>query len=240
MRYLLLIYLEPAYLAPEAEVARAMNDEYREYTGWLQEGGMLLGGEALQDVANATSVAVRDGRRIVTDGPFAETKEHLAGYYLVEAAGSRCRDRRGRPDPRCAARDRRGQADPGARLSGARQRGRRPRRRRPRLPRGLRPGARDPDPGPGRLRPRGGGGRRRVRGGARALAGRRDPRQPGRVDHHDGPQPGHRPGPAGAAVRGQGRAHRARCGRRCRPSGRRRCSWRRRTRCIRSPTTSCD
>ena len=62
-----------------------MNDEYRVYTGWLQEGGMFLGGEALQDVANATSVTVRDGRRLVTDGPFAETKEHLAGYYLIEA-----------------------------------------------------------------------------------------------------------------------------------------------------------
>jgi hypothetical protein len=85
MRYLLMIYLEPTNLAPESEVARAMNEEYRAYTGWLQEGGMLLGGEALQGVANATSVAVRDGRRIVTDGPFAETKEHLAGYYLVEA-----------------------------------------------------------------------------------------------------------------------------------------------------------
>ena len=85
MRYLLLIYLEPGYLSPGDEVARAMNDQYREYSGWLVENGMLLGGEALQGVSNATSVAVRDGRRIVTDGPFAETKEHLAGYYLVEA-----------------------------------------------------------------------------------------------------------------------------------------------------------
>ena len=84
MRYLLLIYLEPAYLAPGDEVARAMNEEYRGYSSWLQEGGMLLGGEALQGVANATSVAVRDGRRIVTDGPFAETKEQLAGFYVLD------------------------------------------------------------------------------------------------------------------------------------------------------------
>ena len=79
---------------------------------------MLLGGEALQDVANATSVAVRDGRRIVTDGPFAETKEHLGGLLPDRGARPRRRDRRGRPDPRGADRDRRGQADPGARLSG--------------------------------------------------------------------------------------------------------------------------
>ena len=50
-----------------------------------REKGWLLGGEALQDVATATTVSVRDGRRIVTDGPFAETKEHLGGYYLMEA-----------------------------------------------------------------------------------------------------------------------------------------------------------
>ena len=42
-------------------------------------------GEALQDVTTATTVSVRDGRRIVTDGPFAETKEHLGGYYLIDA-----------------------------------------------------------------------------------------------------------------------------------------------------------
>ena len=47
---------------------------------------MLLGGEALQDVTTATSVSRPRRPRIVTDGPFAETKEHLAGYYLIEAA----------------------------------------------------------------------------------------------------------------------------------------------------------
>ena len=60
MRYLLLIYVEPGYLSPGDEVARAMNEEYRGYSGWLSESGMLLGGEALQDVATATSVSVRD------------------------------------------------------------------------------------------------------------------------------------------------------------------------------------
>ena len=84
MRYLLLIYLEPGYLSPGDEVARAMNEEYRSYSGWLSESGMLLGGEALQ----ASRPRPRSGarrRRIVTDGPFAETKEHLGGYYLIEA-----------------------------------------------------------------------------------------------------------------------------------------------------------
>src|SRR5262245_65959533 len=86
MRYLLLIYLEPSLLPPPAgDEAREMNEEYRGYGTWLQETGQFLGGEALQDVGSATSVAVRDGRRIVTDGPFPETKQHLAGYYLIQA-----------------------------------------------------------------------------------------------------------------------------------------------------------
>ena len=51
---------------------------------WLGEQGWLLGGEALQDVATATTVSVRDGQRIVTDGPFAETKEHLGGFYVID------------------------------------------------------------------------------------------------------------------------------------------------------------
>ena len=119
MRYLLLIYLEPGYLSPGDEVARAMNEEYRSYSGWLSESGMLLGGEALQDVTTATSVSVRDQRRIVTDGPFAETKEHLAGLLPDRGRRPRRRHRRGRPDPGGTHRDGRGEADPGARLSGA-------------------------------------------------------------------------------------------------------------------------
>ena len=180
MRYLLMIYLEPGYLSPGDEVARAMNEEYRGYSGWLVENGMLLGGEALQPVTNATSVAVRDGRRIVTDGPFAETKEHLGGLLPDRGRRPRRRDRRGRPDPGGADRDDRGPADPGAHLSGDAPRGDRARRRRPSaLPRGARPGARDADPRPGRLRPRGGSGRRRLRRRPRALAGRRVPDNPG-------------------------------------------------------------
>jgi hypothetical protein len=85
MRYLLLIYSDPANAAATPKAFEAMMAEYGAYTGWLRETGIHLGGEALQPVSDATTVAVRDGRRIVTDGPFAETKEHLGGYYLIEA-----------------------------------------------------------------------------------------------------------------------------------------------------------
>ncbi len=86
MRYLLMIYEDPATAPRTPDAWNAMMGEYGAFTGWLQETGQFLGGEALKDVADATTVAVRDGRRIVTDGPFAETKEHLGGYYLVQAA----------------------------------------------------------------------------------------------------------------------------------------------------------
>ena len=85
MRYLLLIYEEPPATPPTEEEWAAMMPAYNAFGEWLQERGWGLGGEALQDVATATTVSVRDGRRIVTDGPFAETKEHLGGYYLIDA-----------------------------------------------------------------------------------------------------------------------------------------------------------
>jgi hypothetical protein len=85
MRYLLLIYSEPPATEPPAEQRQAMMDEYGAYTGWLQRTGKLLAGEALEPVTTATTVQVRDGRTITTDGPFAETKEHLGGFYLIEA-----------------------------------------------------------------------------------------------------------------------------------------------------------
>ena len=70
----------------------------------------------------ATTVSVRDGRRIVTDGPFAETKEHLGGYYLIDAPGPRRRDRGRVPGPRREDRQGRDPPDPGDRLIGARRR----------------------------------------------------------------------------------------------------------------------
>ncbi len=66
-----------------AEVSPA----WLEYTNWLDRRGINLGGERLASSATATTVRLRDGNRLITDGPFAETKEVLGGYYILE-----CRD----------------------------------------------------------------------------------------------------------------------------------------------------
>lgn len=57
-----------------------------EFGNGLRQRGAMIGGEALQPAATAATVRVREGRMSVTDGPFAETKEQLAGFYLLEAA----------------------------------------------------------------------------------------------------------------------------------------------------------
>ena len=88
MRYLLLIY-EPEYDAAsvsEEEWTRAFN-EYNAFTEEVRSRGLMLGGEALQPTSTATTVRVRDGKTVTTDGPFAETREVLGGYYLLD-----CRD----------------------------------------------------------------------------------------------------------------------------------------------------
>jgi hypothetical protein len=91
MKYLLLIYGNEA--AMEAAMANTPPDQqageakvWYEYGDWLREKGWYLAGEALQPTATATSIRVADGKPIVTDGPFAETKEQLGGYHLVECA----------------------------------------------------------------------------------------------------------------------------------------------------------
>ena len=58
---------------------------YREYTQGIIKSGHMRAGDALQPTSTATTVRVRDGKTLTTDGPFAETKEQLGGYYLVEA-----------------------------------------------------------------------------------------------------------------------------------------------------------
>jgi len=89
MRYAILIYDEnsanPPAEPPPPEVTQQVMNEYWAYTAMLNERGANLGGEALQPVQTATTVRVRDGKTLVTDGPFAETKEALGGFYLVEA-----------------------------------------------------------------------------------------------------------------------------------------------------------
>ncbi len=83
-QYLLLIYSEPAMGATSEAEAAAVMREYQTYTQWLLDQGWMRGGDALHDTSQATTVRVRDDERLVTDGPFAETKEQLGGYYLIE------------------------------------------------------------------------------------------------------------------------------------------------------------
>jgi hypothetical protein len=83
MKYMMLIYME----------GQAMTDEerqhcYEESTQLacdLHANGKFLGANPLHPVSTATSVRVRDGKALVTDGPFAETREHLGGYFLIDA-----------------------------------------------------------------------------------------------------------------------------------------------------------
>ena len=84
MKYMLLVYMDE----------QAMTDEEREHcyvesaqlTQDLNAKGQYLGAGPLHSVTTATSVRIREGKRLVTDGPFAETREQLGGYYVVEAA----------------------------------------------------------------------------------------------------------------------------------------------------------
>src|SRR5215212_5516584 len=86
-QYMLLIYDEPsAWQSMTEDDRNAMMGEYFVYTNELREAGAYVAGDALQPTSTAKSVRVRDGERLTTDGPFAETKETLGGYYLVEAA----------------------------------------------------------------------------------------------------------------------------------------------------------
>lgn len=84
MKYMLLIYTEEnAYADGERERCYL---ESTELTHELNSRGQYLAANPLQAVATATSVRVRNGKRLVTDGPFAETREQLGGYFLIEAA----------------------------------------------------------------------------------------------------------------------------------------------------------
>ena len=85
MKYMLLIYSNPANWAtlPEAE-QKGLMDEYWTFTKDITDSGEFVSGDPLADITTARTVQVRDGRADVTDGPFVETKEHLAGYYVVE------------------------------------------------------------------------------------------------------------------------------------------------------------
>jgi hypothetical protein len=86
MEYLMLIYTTEAdwaKLTPSEQ--GALSQEYGQFTQEIIQKGKFVGANQLKPTASATTVRVRNGKRVVTDGPFAETKEQLAGYYLVNA-----------------------------------------------------------------------------------------------------------------------------------------------------------
>jgi hypothetical protein len=89
MQYLILIYDEetanPSPEPPDAAVSAEILGQYNAYTEMLKSTGAFVAGEALRPVTTATTIRERDGQSIVTDGPFAETKEGLGGFYLIQA-----------------------------------------------------------------------------------------------------------------------------------------------------------
>ncbi|MDB4966139.1 MAG: hypothetical protein JWN44_1828 [Myxococcales bacterium] len=86
MQYMLLIYdNEKQSNSMTPGDSKKLMEEYYAFTEDVKKSGHLVAGDALQRTETATTVRVRDGKRLTTDGPFAETKEQLAGYYLVEA-----------------------------------------------------------------------------------------------------------------------------------------------------------
>jgi hypothetical protein len=86
MKYLCLIYDNEERLRNRAKPeVDAFHKEYMEFTDDLRAGTHLVAGEALHPVSSAATVRIRNGKTSTTDGPFAETKEQLGGFYLIEA-----------------------------------------------------------------------------------------------------------------------------------------------------------
>ena len=86
MQYLLLIYRNEAEQAKmDAAAGKKMGEEYGAFTQSIIQSGNFKAADRLQPTTTATTVRVRDGKTLTTDGPFAETREQLGGYYLVEA-----------------------------------------------------------------------------------------------------------------------------------------------------------
>lgn len=86
MQYLLMIYGPEKLWGGYTEAEKQeIYKEYGELIGDMKEKGNYIGGHELQPTAMATTVRVRNGKKAITDGPFAETKEQLGGYFLVEA-----------------------------------------------------------------------------------------------------------------------------------------------------------
>src|SRR5919112_148895 len=85
MRYLLLIYAVETDATPSEEAAAAEHSAYAQFTADIKARGLFQAGEALTPTSTATTVRIVDGEPVATDGPFAETKEALGGFYLIEA-----------------------------------------------------------------------------------------------------------------------------------------------------------
>ena len=86
MQYLLMIYRNEAELGKMGPAERKqMTAEYGTFTQSIIQSGHFKAGDGLQPTTTATTVRVRDGKTLTTDGPFAETREQLGGYYLVDA-----------------------------------------------------------------------------------------------------------------------------------------------------------
>jgi hypothetical protein len=86
MQYLLMIYRNEAEAGKmEAAARQKMMEEYGAFTQSIIQSGNFKAGDRLQPISTATTVRVREGKTLTTDGPFAETREQLGGYYLVEA-----------------------------------------------------------------------------------------------------------------------------------------------------------
>ncbi|MGY3604640.1 MULTISPECIES: YciI family protein [unclassified Bradyrhizobium] len=86
MQYLLMIYQnEVEYAKLDAATSQKMMEEYGKFTQSIIQSGNFKAGDRLRPTTTATTVRVRDGKTLTTDGPFAETREQLGGYYLIEA-----------------------------------------------------------------------------------------------------------------------------------------------------------
>jgi hypothetical protein len=86
MKYLCLIYgVESVVQAMPVPDLQKLMGEYNAFTESIKKSGQWVGGERLRPVQTATTVRVRDGKTSATDGPFAETKEQLGGFYMIEA-----------------------------------------------------------------------------------------------------------------------------------------------------------
>ncbi len=84
MQYLLILAAEPSAWEDDTPADDGVIDDWEVYTRALHDAGVLIAGHGLDGVDTSTTVRVRAGERLLTDGPFAESKEHLIGYYVIE------------------------------------------------------------------------------------------------------------------------------------------------------------